>query len=215
MSAGFFITGTDTNVGKTVLSALLVAALDALYWKPIQTGASEDTDRRSVIRWAGVCDKRTLPECYLFDPPVSPHLAAAACGTTIDLARLRASFAPSKVPVIVEGAGGILAPINDKQTMLDVAGTLRMPLIVATRTVVGTINHTTLTVNAIRDAGLHVAGVVMIGDESKDNERSIEHFAAVPIVGRIPFLPAIGREALLQVFETNFNHSVFTRTHVQ
>jgi dethiobiotin synthetase len=116
--ASLFVTGTDTNVGKTVLSALLVSALDAVYWKPIQTGAAEGTDRETLIKLAAIPEGQTLQECYCFDPPVSPHLAAEASGVRIDLARIQSPSGLSR-PLIVEGAGGILVPINDSELMLD------------------------------------------------------------------------------------------------
>ncbi len=101
-----FVTGTDTNVGKTLLSALLVAALDGVYWKPIQTGAIEGTDRRTVIQLAEIPETQALPECYCFDPPVSPHLAAEASGVRIDLARIQPPGGLGR-PIVAEGAGGI------------------------------------------------------------------------------------------------------------
>jgi dethiobiotin synthetase len=208
MRESVFVTGTDTNIGKTMLSALLVAALDGVYWKPIQTGAREGTDRQTVIKLAEIPEERTLPECYCFDPPVSPHLASEASGVRIDLERIRP---PGDVgsPVIAEGAGGILVPINDSQLMLDVARHIGFPIVIASRTALGTINHTLLTVRALLCAKLPIKGVVMIGDRNRDNERSVEHFASVPIVGRIPWLDKINREALLQVFRAHFDTAYF------
>jgi len=208
MKESVFVTGTDTNVGKTLLSALLVGALDGVYWKPIQTGAREGTDRQTVIKLAEIPEERALPECYCFDPPVSPHLAAEASGVRIDLERIQP---PGEVggPVITEGAGGILVPINDSQLMLDLARHIGYPILIASRTALGTINHTLLTVRALVCAKLPIKGVVMIGNRNRENERSIEHFAAVPIVGRIPWLDRIDREALLQVFRDNFDPAYF------
>jgi dethiobiotin synthetase len=199
-----FVTGTDTNVGKTLLSALLVAALDSIYWKPIQTGAAEGTDRQTVIKLAEIPEAQTIPESYCFDPPVSPHLAAEARGVKIDLGRIRV---PAKVdkPLIAEGAGGILVPINDSELMLDLARHLGFPILIVARSALGTINHTLLTVRALRCAKMCIKGIVMIGNRNKDNERSVEQFGAVPIVGWIPWLDKIDRETLLQVFSSNFD----------
>jgi dethiobiotin synthetase len=209
MTGDLFVTGTDTNVGKTVLAALLVAALDGTYWKPIQTGSSEGTDRQSVLRWAELPEERTLPECYCFEPPVSPHLAAKQSGVTIRLDRIHKPRLTSKGPLIVEGAGGVLVPINDSQTMLDVMRHLSMPVMVASRSALGTINHTLLTVKALRDAGVEVRGVVMIGKENRDNERAVERYGEVPIAGRILFLEKIERNALLNAFRSNFDGKYF------
>ena len=209
MSEDLFVTGTDTNVGKTVLSALLVAALNGTYWKPIQTGAAEGTDRQQIMRWAELPEARTVPECYCFDPPVSPHLAAEAYGVTIELGRIRRPPLPPGVPLIIEGAGGVLVPINDSELMLDLIGKLDAPVVVASRTALGTINHTLLTVRALHGARVCVKGVVMIGRENQDNERAIERYGAVPVVGRIPVLDNICRSALLQVFESRFDRKIF------
>jgi dethiobiotin synthetase len=208
MADAVFVTGTDTNVGKTVLSALLVAALDGTYWKPIQTGTSEGTDRQQVMRWADIPESRTVPECFCFEPPVSPHLAAERSGVVIELARIRKPHVAA-LPLIIEGAGGVMVPINASETMLDLMVHLRAPVVVASRTALGTINHTVLTVQALRRAGVCIKGVVMIGEESQDNERAVERYGAVPIVGRIPVLNCICCKNLLQVFETEFDRGVF------
>src|SRR5437016_10768981 len=118
MDRGYFITGTDTNMGKTVLSALLCAALPACYWKPIQTGAVEGTDRQQVISWAGISQEQSLPEAYIFDDPVSPHLAAERAGKEIRLDAITLPCADS-LPLVVEGAGGVLAPITSQQFIAD------------------------------------------------------------------------------------------------
>jgi dethiobiotin synthase len=209
MPADLFVTGTDTNVGKTLLSALLVAALDAIYWKPIQTGASEGTDRKTVMQWADIAEDRTLPESYCFDPPVSPHLAAEAAGVQINLSDVRQSALRSQRALVVEGAGGILVPINDSELMIDLARRLALPVVVASRTALGTINHTLLTVRALRAGGLAVRGVVMIGPPNADNERSIERYGEIPVIGRIPWLAKIDRAALLHTFQTGFDRKYF------
>ena len=208
MKESLFVTGTDTHVGKTLLSALLVAALDGIYWKPIQTGAREGTDRQTVIKLAEIPEAQTIPESYCFDPPVSPHLAAEACGVRIDLARIQVPANLAR-PIIAEGAGGILVPINDSELMLDLARRLGFPVLIAARAALGTINHTLLTLRALLCAKMPVKGVVMIGHRNKDNERSIEHFAAVPVVGSIPWLDTMNREALLNVFRSNFDPKYF------
>ena len=145
MPSRFFITGTDTGIGKTVVSALLCAALGAIYWKPIQTGAREGTDRTTVMRLAALPRDRTLPEAYRFAPPVSPHLAARCAGVRIELRKIkfrRLSLASANL--IVEGAGGALVPINDTQLMIDLMWHLKLPALLVARTSLGTINHTLL-----------------------------------------------------------------------
>src|SRR5713101_225219 len=133
MSKHFFITGTDTGVGKTVLAATLCAALDAYYWKPIQTGTMEGSDRVHVMRLAGIGADRTLDETYSFVPPVSPHLAARWAGTDIDLSRFHIPGQVASDWLFVEGAGGILVPLNESHFMLDLMMQLRLPVILAAR----------------------------------------------------------------------------------
>src|SRR5437870_2918677 len=156
----FFITGTDAGVGKTVLSALLCAALDAVYWKPIQTGTLEGSDRATVMRLAGIGTDRTIDEVYKFVPPVSPDLAARWAGVEIDLARINLPNHLSNDWLVVEGAGGVLVPINQKQFVLDLMVKLKLPVILAARSTLGTINHTLLTLAALHAAELPVHGAV-------------------------------------------------------
>jgi dethiobiotin synthase len=205
MNSDFFITGTDTNVGKTVLSALLCAALDAAYWKPIQTGALLDRDRLTVEALADLPKDRMIDEVYMFNAPVSPHLAAELAGTRIDADRIRRPDTANRL--IIEGAGGILVPINESALMLNLIGQLGTPVIIASRTSLGTINHTLLTVTCLRAASIQITGVVLIGDENRDNRRAIERYGNVPVIGWIPRLNLINRGVLLDTFERHFDGS--------
>jgi len=207
--SGHFVTGTDTNVGKTVLSALLVAALDATYWKPIQTGAVEGTDRESVRAWTLAAEERLPAERYIFDPPVSPHLAAREGGVRIALEDLKLPEKSSGRRWIVEGAGGVLVPINERDLMLDLMRQTGFPVVIAARTALGTINHTLLTVAALREADVAICGVAMIGEENLENRRAIERYGNVSVIGRIPVLDRIHRAALLEVYEKHFDHRAF------
>ena len=206
---GSFVTGTDTHVGKTVLCALLVAALDGVYWKPVQTGAVEGTDRESVRIWADAPEDRLLAERYRFDPPVSPHLAARKAGVRIDLDAFEYPAAPAGLPWIVEGAGGAMVPLNERDLMRDLMRRLGLPVVVAARTALGTINHTLLTLSALREAHLHIRGVVLIGEENAENRRAVEHYGDVRVIGTIPILEQIHRAALLDVFDKHFDRGAF------
>ena len=208
MSSDLFITGTDTNVGKTLLSALLVAALNRKYWKPIQTGACEGTDRETVINLAGIRPEQTYPESYIFDPPVSPHLAAKDQKITIELKSIQRPA--SETPIVIEGAGGVFVPINDREFMLDLMRHARAPVILVTRTTLGTINHTLLSVFALRQAKLPLRGVVMIGKENRDNRLAIERYGNVPVIGSIPWLETIDRRTLVSTFEQKFDKELAT-----
>jgi dethiobiotin synthetase len=206
---GYFVTGTDTNVGKTILSALLVAALDAIYWKPVQTGATEGTDRESVRQWSESPEDRLPMERFRFDPPVSPHLASREAGVRITLDAFEFPAAPQGRKWIVEGAGGVMVPLNERDLMRDLMQRIGFPVIVAARTSLGTINHTLLTLAALRQTQIPVCGVALIGDEDIENRRAIEHYGAVRVIGRIPILTKINRAALLDVYDKYFDHRAF------
>ncbi len=209
MPRRFFITGTDTGVGKTVVSALLCAALDAIYWKPIQTGTREGTDCETVMRLARLPQSRTIPEAYRFAPPVSPHLAARLAGVRIDLRKIRMPRIASGENLIAEGAGGALVPINSTQFMTDLMRQLRLPVLLVARTSLGTINHTLLSIETLRAARLDVRGVIMVGKPNRENRKAIEHYGQIEVAGVVPFLKKIDRKALLEVFRKNFDGKAF------
>lgn len=205
----FFVTGTDTGIGKTLVSALLCAALDAVYWKPIQTGSREGTDRETVTRIAELPPARALPETYIFSPPVSPHLAARQAGVRIDFENIRLPAATKGEALIVEGAGGALVPINEKQLMTDLMRHLKLPVVVVARTALGTINHTLLTLAALRAARLKICGVVLSGPPNIENRKAIERYGEIEVVGAVPVLRQIDRRTLLRVYRTNFDCRAF------
>jgi dethiobiotin synthetase len=209
MPSRFFITGTDTGVGKTVASALLCAALDAIYWKPIQTGTCEGTDTAAVIRAAELTRTRTIPEGYRFAPPVSPHLAASRAGVLIQLRKISLPGLGERDNLIVEGAGGVLVPINGKELMIDLMKHLGLPILLVSRTSLGTINHTLLSLAALRSAKLDVRGVILVGKRNSENRAAIERYGQATIVGWIPFLKKLHRAALLRVFKKEFDAKAF------
>jgi dethiobiotin synthase len=209
MPERFFITGTDTGVGKTVVSALLCAALDAYYWKPIQTGTREGTDTHTVARIAGLPRAKLLREIYRFAPPVSPHLAAQKAGVRIRLDKIVLPTIGWKDDLIVEGAGGALVPINDTQLTTALMKHLALPVLLVTRTTLGTINHTLLSLAALRAAGLEIRGVVMCGKPNADNRRAIEHYGKTRVVGVVPPLKKLNRAALLDAFRKSFDRRAF------
>jgi len=204
-----FITGTDTGVGKTVVSALLCAALDAYYWKPIQTGTREGTDSNTVMRLAQLPRSRVVPEVYRFAPPVSPHLAAQRAGVRIELRKIRMPRIPARESLVAEGAGGVLVPINKTQFMTSLMQRLKLPVLLVSRTALGTINHTLLSLAALRAARLDVRGVVLVGPPNPDNREAIERYGDIPVIGSVPRLARIDRRALLAVFQRHFDRAVF------
>jgi dethiobiotin synthetase len=209
MPSRFFITGTDTNVGKTVVAALLCAALDAIYWKPIQTGTREGTDRETVVKLAHLSRERTIDEIYRFSPPVSPHLAARLADVRIDLRKVYLPRLNRSENLIVEGAGGSLVPINSTQLMTDLMRHLKLPIILVSRTALGTINHTLLSLAALRSVRLKIHGVIMVGQPNVENRKAIEHYGEIKVLGTLPHLRKLNRASLLAAFRTNFRFRSF------
>ncbi|MBI4482167.1 MAG: dethiobiotin synthase [Acidobacteria bacterium] len=203
MIAGFFVTGTGTGVGKTVLSALLTVALDGFYWKPIQAGRHPETDRERVLRWTRLPQERVLPEVYLLRAPLSPHLAAEREGLRIALAQIRRPLLSR--PVIAEGAGGLLVPLNERSMMIDLIRRLGLPAIVAARDELGTINHTLLSLEALRARQIPLRGVVLIGRAHPEHRRAIEKYGRAQVIGHIPRLRRFHPRAFRRVYAREFD----------
>lgn len=197
------VTATDTDVGKTVFAAALTLALDGRYWKPVQSGTADGTDRATVGRLTGLPPDRLLPEAYVLGAPLSPHRAAELDGVSIDPDRLVLPAAGDR-PLIVEGAGGVLVPLTRSMLQIELFARWRAPVVVCARTALGTINHTLLTLEALRRRELPVLGVAFIGDAMADSEATICAFGAVRHLGRLPRLPRLERETLAAAFAANF-----------
>jgi dethiobiotin synthetase len=191
---GLFVTGTDTGVGKTVVAAALMHRYRGVgplrYWKPIQTGIEIDDDTATVRRLGGCSEDELFDQGARLSKPVSPHLAARWAGQRIDLGELRGLVGNGGdgTTWIVEGAGGVLVPVNETQTMADWIAYLALPALVVARSGLGTINHTLLTLEALQTRRLCVAGVIMIGEANADNRAAIEKYGHVPVVAEMPFL---------------------------
>ncbi|HCD84089.1 MAG TPA: ATP-dependent dethiobiotin synthetase BioD [Agrobacterium sp.] len=207
MSLRFVVSGTDTDIGKTVFSAALTHALKAYYWKPVQSGLDEETDSEVVERLGGVSRARILPEAYRLKMPASPHLSARLESVTIDPERLIPPETDG--PLVIEGAGGLLVPLTDKLLFADIFARWRIPLILCARTSLGTINHTLLSLEALRQRAILVHGVVFIGDENRENQRIIADIGGVRSLGRLPHLPEMSAETLHQTFAQQFDLADF------
>ncbi len=195
MSA-LIVTGTDTGVGKTVFSAGLTAALGATYWKPVQSGLEDATDTDIVRDLSGA---EVLPEAYRLNMPASPHLSAEDMGLEIDAKRL--SLPQVEGPLVVEGAGGLMVPLNRKLFYLDLIAQWKAPVVLVARTALGTINHTTLSLMALRNAGCQVVGVAFVGEPEPDVEQTIVQMCDVRHLGRLPMLSDLSRDALANAFQ--------------
>jgi dethiobiotin synthetase len=186
----FFLTGTDTDVGKTVAAAALCAAHGHAYWKPIQAGLAGETDTETVTRLTRAVGAatRTHPERWRLPRPASPHAAAADVGLRL---RCEDVEAPSDARLLVEGAGGWRVPLAADPWVrtADLVAHLGLPVVVVARSGLGTLNHTTLTVEAIRADGIEVVGLVLVGDPHPENERDLPRLTGAPVLCRLPRVP--------------------------
>jgi len=210
MSTRFVIVGTDTNVGKTVFAAGLCGLLGATYWKPIQSGLDDPTDSDTVAALAGLAPDRILPEAWRLRTPASPHRAAALDGVRIDPAGLTP---PRGIdPLIIESAGGVLVLVDGTTTFADVIARWGIPVILCARTTLGTINHSLLTLEALRARAVQVHGIAFIGDANDNTEESICSAGQVRRLGRLqhldPLTPATLRAAFAQAFAPAFDRAM-------
>ena len=198
----FVVTGTDTGIGKTVFSAGLAQATGTPYWKPIQSGLDEETDSEVVARLAGVPIR---PEAYRLVTPASPHIAAEIDGVNIDLETLT----PPHGDLIVEGAGGALVPVARTTLYADLFAKWQVPVIVCARTALGTINHSLLTIEALRARGVPIHGLAFLGDAVEDSEAIIAEISGVRRLGRLPIIDPLNSETLADAFAANFDLANF------
>ncbi len=186
------MTGTDTGIGKTVAAAALMhryrGASRVRYWKPIQTGVEIDDDTAEVRRLGRCSDAEVLSRGVRLARPLSPHLSARLSGRRIEIAPLVGDVAnePAADRWIVEGAGGVLVPLNDADLMVDLIVALQLPIVIVARTTLGTINHTLLTIEALRARRTTIAGVIAAGERNVENRDAIERYGHVEVVGEMP-----------------------------
>jgi len=185
-----FVSGIGTDAGKTVVSSVLCAALGAEYWKPIQAGDLENTDTHKVTRLSGAT---AFPERYRLHHPMSPHAAAALENTNIQVADF--VLPETNKPLVVEGAGGLLVPINDNgATVLDLAEHLDLPLVLVVSFYLGSINHTLLSLSVLESRGTKVAGLIYSGEINEASREIIEKCCKWPVIGHVPLLSPLNKE---------------------
>jgi dethiobiotin synthetase len=209
MTARVVVTGTDTGIGKTVFAAALAGALDAFYWKPVQAGLDEETDRETVMRLSGLAEQRLLREAYRLKTPASPHLAAKIDGIVIDPAAL--ALPEVDRPLVIEGAGGLMVPLAENLIYLDVMAKWGAPVVLCARTTLGTINHSLLSIEALRARNVPLLGVAFIGDENAESERIICNIGQTRNLGRLPVLASLTGEAMRAAFAQHFNADDFLK----
>ncbi len=205
MSATIVIAGTDTDVGKTVFAAALTASLGGFYWKPVQAGLAGETDSDVVERLGEIPKSRILREIYELNTPASPHYAAERDGVVIDVETLK----PPRLlePLVVELAGGLAVPLTRSTLQIDVIARWKAPVILVASTRLGTINHSLLSIEALKTRQIPILGIAFCGDENADSERTIADMGKVTRLGRLPRLDPLEPETLHKAFAQNFNLS--------
>tara|TARA_R110001592_G_scaffold3525_5_gene19801 strand:- start:5902 stop:6555 length:654 start_codon:yes stop_codon:yes gene_type:complete len=210
------ITGTDTDIGKTVFSAALMLGLETAkknphYWKPIQSGIAGEVDTRRVQKLTNLPDERFLPERYIFSEPLSPHRSAEIDNVEIDMPALRDK---NNIPacdgtMIIEGAGGLMVPITRDNLQINLYKDWKIPVVLCARTGLGTINHTLLSLEAIWSRNIPLKGLVFIGEENPDNIRTITEFSKVKVLGHMPMIDGLDDTSLRLMFGNHFNAQDF------
>ncbi len=197
----FFIAGTDTNVGKTVVSAVLTLALQAYYWKPVQTGLKNDLPEHETIkRLTGLAYTHFFPSVYALQASLAIDQAAQLENTSIELAHF--NLPDIACSLIIEGAGGVFHPLNTTHTMFDLMEKFNLPVIIVARGTLGTINHTLLTIDALRHRKIPIHGVIFSGELNRENQFSIEQWGKVRTLLHIPYFNSLTKPVLEKwVFE--------------
>ena len=190
----FFLTGTDTEVGKTVICAWLMVHYQYHYWKPIQSGMNSP-DTKAIQKITGFDNSFFLPPAYELQQPLSPHESAKRDGIKIELANFLLPRQETKV--IIEGAGGILVPINEKHFIVDIIKKLKLPILLVARSGLGTINHTLLTVSELKKRNLPLLGIILNGKRNQSNREAIEKYSGVSVVSELEPLKTLDKKTLL------------------
>ncbi|MGV3510029.1 MAG: dethiobiotin synthase [Sphingobacteriaceae bacterium] len=203
-----FITGIGTDVGKTVVSTILVEKLKADYWKPIQSGDLDNSDTQKVRNLVSNSESAFHAEAYRLTQPFSPHKSAAIDGIEIDLRTIKAPQTNNKL--IIEGAGGIMVPLNQKEYIVDLIEMLNADVILVIKHYLGSINHTLLSIELLKSRNISVKGLIFNGDSDKDSEQAILAHSNLPVLGRIPFVKELTKEKIVDLGK-EVNQSLVTK----
>lgn len=192
-----FVTGIGTEVGKTIISSVLVQALKADYWKPVQAGDLDDTDSHKIERYADAA--KIHPEGFRLNTPMSPHAAAAIDGVKIGLDDF--IIPETENHLIIEGAGGLYVPLNDKDCVIDLLAKMQIPVVLVSRNYLGSINHTLLSINALKNNNVPIYGVIFNGESTPTTEEVIGRMTGVKVLGRVGEMPEINRSEIAKAAE--------------
>ena len=193
----YFITGISTEVGKTVASAIVTEALKADYWKPIQAGELDNCDSKKVESLISNSTSKFHPNSYALNTPMSPHAAAEIDGITVELSKIAIPKTENKL--VIEGAGGLLVPLNNSNTILDIIP-VNAKVIVVSRHYLGSINHTLLTIKLLQEKGFDIS-IIFSGNEHKTTEAIIKKMTNVSVIGRIDEEPYFDKNVIKEYAE--------------
>jgi len=207
--SGLIVCGTDTDVGKTIISALLVQGLNAVYWKPIQSGLKDGGDTDRICTLLKLPKERWIQEAYRFQAPVSPHWAAEKEDRLINSDQLQLPLV--KRPLILETAGGLLVPLNRHLLQIDQLKSWNLPVLLVARTGLGTLNHTLLSIEALRNRNIPLLGLMLNGPKHEDNPKTLEQIGGIQILGQLPFLATVNANTLAEQWERQELGTTFKR----
>ncbi len=190
----FIVCGTDTDVGKTLISSFLVRGLNCFYWKPIQSGIESETDSQFVQRISEVSHEQILKEAYIFKEPVSPHWAAEIDEIIINRSSL--NLPNLNQTLLVETAGGLMVPITRDFLQIDQIKIWNLPVIIVCRSSLGTLNHTLLSIEALRNRKIQILGLIINGEKHVDNPKTLKTFSGLPIIAEFPFIENLNSKNL-------------------
>ncbi len=190
-----FITGTGTNVGKTLIASIIVEALQADYWKPVQAGFTDGTDSLFIQNIISNKQSEIYPELYLLKMPASPHIAAPAEKKKIQIKEIMAHLPETKNHLVIEGAGGLMVPLNQKELFLDLVKKLKAKVIIVSKNELGSINHSLLTAYVLKKEKINVAGWIFT-EEYKNYEEEIGRWSGYPVIARVKHLPVISKKII-------------------
>ncbi len=194
---GIFVTGIGTDVGKTIVSAILTEVLEADYWKPIQAGDLENTDSMKVQSWISNAKTHIHPEAYRLRTPMSPHAAAGIDGVEIDIHQI--NLVTTDNFLVVEGAGGLLVPLNNKDCIIDLIQYLQLPVVLVSKHYLGSINHTLLSIEALQHRNIPIAGLIFNGETHPENERIIEQKTKLKILFKLQSLTNLDKVTIKDI----------------
>ena len=182
----FIICGTDTDIGKTLISSFFVKGLNSYYWKPIQSGTESQTDSQTIERLAQISKEKIIKEAYVFTKPLSPHWAAEIDQKTINFDKLRLPKVQDSL--IVETAGGLMVPITRNFLQIDQIKKWNLPVILVCKSSLGTLNHTLLSIEALKQRNIKILGLVVNGEKHLDNPKTLVQFSGIPLITEFPYI---------------------------